>query len=688
MSSQLPEEDLIRKKALEILAQREVALGGIDAQAVPKLVHELQIHQIELELQNEELRRIQYELEETVRKYNHLYDFAPIGYVTLDRRLAITEINLAGAQQLGADRSALVNRPFTHFILPSFQDTFYFHCREITEKKGRTACEIKIRRQNGTVFTAQIESIAVLEADRTVGSIRSAVIDISDRKRAEDFARNILETVDESFIIIDRNYRIVSANRAFCNFVQTAPQDIIGKQCYRVTHQREAPCFTEGEECAVRHTFLTGEPKEVLHTHYDGNRRPFYMETRSFPFKDESGAVVSAIEVLTDITEKRRLEEQLHQSQKMEAVGVLAGGIAHDFNNVLSAILASAYILREQTGRDGVLVPFIDEIIMASERGGNLTSRLLAFSRKQISHPEQVFLNDIVRKMERLLARIIGEDVELTITMPEDDLAVLADASQLEQVVMNLAANARDAMPGGGRLQVALQKTAPERELLKTHDCDDTGEYALLSVSDNGTGMDQATQERVFEPFFTTKEPGKGTGLGLSIVYGIVKQHKGFVTVSSGRNQGTTFSIYLPLSRDKQAKKEAAPVIDAVRGSETVLLAEDDEAVRKLSKAVLEDAGYTVIEAADGDGAIQAFEQHKERIEVLLLDVVMPGKGGKEVADLILKEKPDIRTIFMSGYTADMLQSRGISGEPVSFIRKPLAPDALLRKIRSVLDGS
>ncbi len=411
-----------------------------------------------------------------------------------------------------------------------------------------------------------------------------------------------------------------------------------------------------------------------------------YAETKSYPLTDSSGAVISAIETITDITDKRKLEEQLRQAQKMEAVGTLAGGVAHDFNNILTAIIGYATLSKMKMQADDPQRASIDQILSSAERAAHLTQSLLAFSRKQIINPKPVNLNDIVKGVEKLLQRLIGEDIELSTRLAGADLVVMADAGQIEQVLMNLATNARDAMPDGGVITLTTQGLDLDEDFMKVHGFGNPGRYAVISVSDTGCGMDEATREKIFEPFFTTKELGRGTGLGLAIVYGIVKQHNGNIAAYSEPGKGTTFRMYLPLITSSVEEPPALPAAPPLGGTETILLAEDDKDVRSLTMAVLQGFGYHVIEAVDGQDALAKFRKHMADIDLLLVDVVMPKIGGRDVYDAAKTIRPGIKVLFSSGYPADIIHKKGIVDEGLQFISKPVRPGDLLRKVREVLD--
>jgi signal transduction histidine kinase/ActR/RegA family two-component response regulator len=436
----------------------------------------------------------------------------------------------------------------------------------------------------------------------------------------------------------------------------------------------------------VRRTFETGEPHTAVHTHHDREGDTIYTEVKSFPLKNSRGEIISAIEIHNDITEKKKLEEQLLHSQKMEAVGTLAGGVAHDFNNILTAIIGYSSLMQMKMGENDPLRPSVNSILASTERAANLTQSLLAFSRKQILTPKHVDMNSIVRRVEKLIERLIGEDIEITQVLHDEPLPIKADTGQIEQIMINLVTNARDAMPRGGKLTIETGDVELGNDYIKAHGYGKPGKYALLTVTDTGAGMDKKTVKRIFEPFFTTKSTGKGTGLGLAIVYGIVKQHGGYISVYSEPGIGTTFKVYLPQIKAaiERARPVSAPVPDG--GTETLLVAEDDNSVRNLTTAVLQGFGYTVIEASDGEEALQKYRDNKDTVQLLIFDVIMPRKNGREAYNEIRKMNPAVKVLFTSGYSAETIHKKGLLEEGISFLSKPVSPHKLLNKVAEMLD--
>ena len=427
----------------------------------------------------------------------------------------------------------------------------------------------------------------------------------------------------------------------------------------------------------------TGTGAVLRHRTKDGRTIEVESSTDAIEFAGRAARLV----LVRDVTEQRQLEGQLRQAQKMEAVGRLAGGLAHDFNNLLTAITGYGDLVLGALPADDARRADVEEIRIAADRAAALTQQLLAFSRKQVLQPRVLDLNVIVRNAEKLLRRLIGEHIAMEAVLDPALGAVKADPTQLEQVIVNLAVNARDAMPQGGRLLLQTRNAQLDTGYTSEHSMVQPGEYVQLAVSDTGLGMDEQTKARLFEPFFTTKELGKGTGLGLSTVYGIVKQSGGYIWVYSELGCGTTFKVYLPLVEAAATVDVPAPAPEAApRGSETVLLVEDEPALRAVARRVLQRQGYAVLEAADGDAALALVATHQGPLDLLVTDVVMPGLSGRDLADRLTAARPDLRVLFVSGYSGEALAHHGILDPDLAYLEKPFNPDALAIKVREVLD--
>lgn len=497
---------------------------------------------------------------------------------------------------------------------------------------------------------------------------------------SEDTYHTIFETTGNASLIIDEDTTIITANKAAEELFGISKEELEGKKSWTEFVSRE-----DLERMKKYHYDRRIDPSSVTKqyeaTFIDryGNKKNVLVVANIIP------GTVKSIATIIDITERKRLEEQLLQSQKMEAIGTLAGGVAHNFNNLLTVILGYGELIKYKVKNDDVLNRYLDSIISSAEKGKRLTQGLLAFSRKQMSNPKPIDLNEVISDSEKILKRLIGEDIILEARLAETDIIVLADHGQIEQILINLVTNARDAMPRGGFINIETSLFYMDEDFIAGHGYGKKGYYGVITVSDTGSGIEEKYMERIFEPFFTTKEVGKGTGLGLSIVYGAVKQNKGYLDVKSEVNKGTTFRIYLPLieSAPIPQKKQTAEV--PCGEGETILVAEDDESLRLLIKTILEQNNYKVLTATDGEDALKIFYEKNKEINLVMLDVIMPRMNGKEAYDRIKEVSPDTPALFISGYTAEFIRSKDIGIKEVELIQKPVLPQELLKKVRSIL---
>ena len=522
------------------------------------------------------------------------------------------------------------------------------------------------------------------------GYVNVYAMDITERiharealRTSEAKLRSIVDNVGVGISMVDRDMRILDLNHRMQDWFPEA-DSAKRPYCYNVLgcSQGDKPC----EDCPGLLTYRNGKVHESIRQLSVGTDTRNFRITSS-PIFNERGDTIAVIKMFEDVTERVHLEEQLRQSQKMEAIGQLAGGVAHDFNNILQAMMGYSSMLRAVLPKEEETYEFASEIEQGTERAAALTRQLLMFSRRQVMQPSNMVLNDVVDNLLKMLRRVIGENIRLE-WLPGKRLGtVYADPGMIEQVLMNLCINARDAMPDGGVLTIETQNVLIDSAYCDNHVWASPGRYVLLSVTDTGCGVAPEIMERIFEPFFTTKEQGKGTGLGLATVYGIIRQHEGMVNVYSEVGKGSTFKVYLPLSEQPASSVGAMVQGRAEGGNETILLAEDEANVRLLAVRLLEKAGYTVIPAEDGAEAVRLFKEHAENVDILFLDVVMPNLSGHQAMEEIHKIKPELPVLFSSGYSENAVHTNFVLHEGLKLIQKPYAPDVLLRSIREVLDG-
>ncbi len=540
---------------------------------------------------------------------------------------------------------------------------------------GRFWSELTLNR---TQFRDKAYVLAVARDITTRRAVEEAL------RQSEEFLKNVVDHIPAMVFAKDAvKLRFITINKYGEELLGFSRKEILGRSNHDLFPKEQADYFSAKDRETLESGELVEIPEEVIST-ATGNRT---LHTKKIPLMDDQGKARYLLGIAEDITEKKQLEEKLLQSQKMEAIGQLAGGVAHDFNNILMVIMGYGSMLRNDPALASENREQVERIMEAADKAAQLTAGLLTFSRKQVIKTQTVDLNEVIRRVEKFLSRIIGEDVQLKAQLPEHPLPVEMDSNQIEQVLVNLATNARDAMPRGGLLTVATSLQRIDQGFVDANDAGSPGPYAVVSISDTGMGMDEATRRRIFEPFFTTKELGKGTGLGMSIVYGIVNQHGGFINVYSEPGLGTTFRIYLPLSPSAFEAAEALRELERPRGgSETILVVEDEANLRTLLEQVLSGAGYRVLLAENGSVAVDTFARHEGEIALILMDMVMPGMSGKEACGAIRRLDPSARVLYTSGYTMDIIKSRDLLEEGTELMTKPVRPAELLRKVREMLD--
>jgi len=625
--------------------------------------------------------------EEDIRRLAAIVEYSDDAIIAIGLDGIITDWNAGAERMLGYSRSEIIGRSIATVTHPDHRDEALENQARL--KRGDSVVRresVRVRKDGNPIHIALTVSPLKDKDGRMVGS--SGILrDITERKLIEDALRrseasyrSFVENAPFGIVRTTPDGLIVQANPALVQMLgYTSEQEVIGLRMatdvYHHAEEREVATAWCRQQDSVQGI-------EVDWKHKDG--RPFTIRCDAHVVRDRDGNLEFLEGFIEDISERRAMEMQLRQGQKMEAIGRLAGGIAHDFNNLLGVIIGYGDFVSEQIGADSPLRNPVEQIKKAGDRASALTRQLLAFSRQQVLETKVLNLNTIVADMIKMLPPLLGEDIQLRTSLAPALGLVKADQGQIEQVIMNLAVNARDAMPGGGRLTIETRNSHLDEEFVMRHRPTIPGEYVMLIVSDTGSGMDAQTQAHIFEPFFTTKEQGRGTGLGLATVYGFVKQSGGYVWVQSEPGVGSTFTIYLPQVGEALPRAHTKDGGAALaRGAETILLVEDEESLRTLTRSQLEDSGYTVLEANCGSEAIRIARQHRGPIHLLLTDVVMPGMNGRAVAEVLTASRPETRVVYMSGYTG--FSDYGLMNLDAVIIQKPFTRRVLLQRLREVI---
>ncbi len=676
----------LRKRAEEkVWKDESAAQERMSPEAAKQLLHELRVHKIELEMQNEELRISQHNLETERARYFDLYNLAPAGYLTLSQQGLIVEANLTIANLLGVARGVLLKRPFSHFIFSEDQDNYYIHRQHLAETGAPNVCELRMVRADGSLFWAQIQEILVLETD---GLPERRVI-ISDITKQKLFEIEVLiskeqwkETFDAMIDIVtiqDKNMRIVQANKAARQFFQAQPGELQGKYCYEVFTGGSQPCAG----CPLVETVQDAENHSAVIKNENLGK---IFQVSSAVMAAEKGKIPYLIHVARDITEQKKIEEELFQSHKMEAIGTLAGGIAHDFNNILSAILGFSELAIHDLPEDSRARKDIEQVVSSGRRAADLVKQILTFSRKadQQRQPFQPHL--IVKEALKMLRATLPTTISIEEHIDPECGSILSDPMSVHQIVVNLCTNACHSMEKEkGALTVKLCRKEIRQEDIVESDVA-PGPFIELFVRDTGCGMDKKTMARIFEPYFSTKEVGKGSGLGLAVVHGIVKTLHGFIEVESEPGKGSTFHVYIP------ALEKAAPVFAAIdikdipRGTERILVVDDEDIIVTLNKSTLELLGYKVTATTNSKEALAKVYTHADAFDLVITDQTMPNLSGIELAQEIMKIEPDMPIILCSGYSSIMTEEEALAHGIKKYAMKPVDIRTLAQIVREVLD--
>ncbi len=643
---------------------------------------------------------------------NDLLEALPDAIVAVDHNGIIVQLNSQTQALFGYTRDELIGQKVEVLVPESYRRQHHHHRQTFAEtpKLRRMGADLDLygRRRNGSEFPVEI-SLSPVSTENGM-FVLSAIRDISERKKiAEELRRAneelhrrtaeqlgeyrsrlalIIDSSEDAIIGKGVDGTITSWNKGAERIYGYTPEEVVGKHISFLVPTDPSSNNRPDEISEILQQVAKGESiehRESVRVTKDGRRLDVSISVS--PLRDASGNVIGASAIARDITDQKRTESQLHQSQKMEAIGRLAGGVAHDFNNILGIINACTEFLRERIEPAAESSIYVENIKKAIERGSALTRQLLAFSRSSAIQPRVLDLNERLKDVSKLLRPLMGDDVEILIVSRSPSAVVEADPGQLDQIVVNLAVNARDAMPRGGKFILETGTAKFDEAFAEQHQTMPAGKYVLLAISDTGSGMDEATVSRIFEPFFTTKETGKGTGLGLATVYGIVQQSAGHILVYSEPGHGTTFKIYLPSAEHKigLGSKSETENVAAKRQGTTILLVEDDEIMRSLTRKVLEEHGYTVVEASDGESALESVQSHPGPIDLLLTDVVMRRVSGPELVERLGTSHPTLKVVYMSGYTGELIAEREVLKRGVTLLEKPFTRTALLNTIHTAL---
>jgi two-component system cell cycle sensor histidine kinase/response regulator CckA len=665
-----------------VAAEDEGALGdGEERVPVVSAIHDTTVRQ-----------QTERALRESEQRYRTLVETSHDAITLTDLEGNILMVNQRAVQLYGSDSAAdLIGRNALDLIAPEDRAMAIANLQRTIEEGSTRRIEYRVVHKDGTFYPAELSASLILDAQGRPQAFIGVLRDISERKKAEEALWQTRLVVEHSPVILYRvraeegwPLEFVSENVAQTGY--GAAVFLAGQiQFAALVHPDDLPGVLQTlEQRAAR-----GEDDFQLEYRImtrGGETR--WVHNCVVAVRGPDGRITHYQGVILDVTEHKRLEEQFLQAQKMETVGRLAGGVAHDFNNLLTAIRGYAGLARDALQPADPVRRDIEQVLKAAERAAALTGQLLAFSRRQIVELRPLSLNDLIREMDTILRRLAGEGINLKISLAPDLGVTRLDPSQIEQVLINLVVNARDAMPDGGTLIIETANVALDQEYASQHSGVTPGPFVTLAVSDNGVGMSEEAKAHLFEPFFTTKEAGRGTGLGLATVYGIVKQHHGHISIDSALGRGTMVHIYLPRADDEAGRltrhEETEPM---PRGNETVLVVEDELAVRTLMVRILRSLGYRVLEAADGNEAIHLIRWYQGEVHLLLTDVVMPQLDGKVLADLLLDAFPSLRVLYVSGYASDVIAKRGVLREGVVLLPKPFSAAMLAGKVREVLDG-
>ena len=697
--------DRLRQKAEAIIPYREVIPSPITPEKAQRIIHELQVHQIELEMQNEELRQAQLNLEESRSRYADLYDFAPVGYLTLDRSGIIQEANLTAATQLGVNRGRLINSPLQVYLDSQDRKRWLTHFNKVFSEPSRQTFEVRFKSKDRGNFDASLESLVIEDAGGEK-KLRTTIIDISARKQAEaelklyhgqlerlveartaeliraneqlqgkieerqqaeaalreseQFLSDIFTSIKDGLIVLDPMMSILRFNPAMEQFPHSTP--MVGRKCFEVYHNRNTPC----DICPVRDTLLTGQPGQGLIEQCDDQGAQVFVEIFSYPLINRAtGQLTGVIACARDITQQKKasaalieLERKLFQSQRMEAIGILAGGIAHDFNNILMAIMGYTEMASYDLEDVENVGECLQQVLLASHRAKDLVRQILTLSRRLESEKKLLIVQLIVQEALKLMRAIIPTTIEIRSLLLSNS-TILADATQIHQIIMNLASNAFHAMEtNGGILDISLTDEELEQPLAAIQGELQPGRYVKLQIKDTGVGIDPGFMPLIWDPYFTTKEVGKGTGLGLATVLGLVKTHNGEMLLESELGQSSTFTIYFPVVEETLDTVSTISQVGLPSGTGRILFIDDEPALAALGQTALSSQGFEVTAKISSREALELFKTQPEAFDLVVMDLTMPQLTGLDLAREMHAIRTDIPIILFTGYAERLISNK------------------------------
>ena len=677
----------LAEKALEEIPE-DGDLSEKSPEEIASLVHELRVHQIELTIQNEELRRIEKELEQAKNQYTHLYDFSPVGYFSISEKAMIEKANLTAASMLGVARGDLIGKPLTHFVQKDDQEIFYKHRVRLLETEAPQVCELRLLADGAHEFHARLECLIIKTKDDHIDEIRIAVSDVSAIKQKENELQksqqkfmSMVENIGIGVSLISPKMEVLELNRRMRDWfprVDAAAKPI----CHEVFNY--PPSDTVCDWCPTFKTLQDGKVHKIItNTQTEGGNRNYRIV--SSPIMDSKGEITAAIEMVDDITEQLDLEKQIRQSQKLESIGNLAGGIAHDFNNILSSIIGFTELAIDGVKKGSILEDHLQEVYIAGKRAKELVSKIMTFARKTNEEIRPFNIGNIVKESLKLIRPLVPSTIEIR-NMIDSDSLVVGNTTLFQQVLMNLASNAADAMEQkGGVLEFAVSNIVVDPSFAKKHDLLGPGDHVKITVSDTGAGIPPEKIQFIFEPYYTTKNLGKGTGLGLASAYGTVKKYGGTIIVETQPGRGTVFTILLPVTRKEEAAQQYEP--EALpHGAEKILLVDDELPIVKMGQQALESLGYDVTTRTSSIEALELFKAKPDEFDLVITDMTMPNLTGEKLAVELMKVRRNIPVILCTGYSKNISDEKAKEFGIKAFAYKPMVKSELAKTVRKVLD--